>query len=239
MRVDGKYTEREIAIVIKGLRKYFNSELVLNDINLEIPKGEKVIFFGHNGSGKTTLIRCIMGFEDFSGEIEVFGVNILSPDFTLLKRKIGYVPQNVPLWKVGVKELIALVSRVKNLKNREVENLCDFFSLDLKNIGNKKLTELSGGMRQKLFLSFALAGNPDILILDEPFSNLDVSSQEKLFNLLSSLQSTQIISTHRIEDVSFATKVVFMKNGEIYFYGETAEFFENFRISKERRVGEL
>ena len=231
-RQDGK--KGNIVISISGVKKHFNSELVLDDISFEVERGEKLILFGHNGSGKTTLIRCIMGFEMFSGEISVFGKNVLSEEFVPLKRKIGYVPQTVPLWRVGVKELIDFVRRTKKLRDMEIENLCDFFSLDVKQILHKKLTELSGGMKQKLFLAFALSGSPDLLILDEPFSNLDISSQDKLFEFLSSFQSTQVISTHRIEDVSFATRVIFMRKGEIHFDGTPSSFVENFKVLREK-----
>ena len=224
----------DIVISISGVKKFYNSELVLDDISFDVERGEKLILFGHNGSGKTTLIRCIMGFEMFSGEISVFGKNVLSEEFVLLKRKIGYVPQIVPLWRVGVKELIDFVRSTKKLKDMEIENLCDFFSLDVKQILHKKLTELSGGMKQKLFLAFALSGNPDLLILDEPFSNLDISSQERLFEFLSSFKSTQVISTHRIEDVSFATRVIFMRRGKIQFDGTPSSFVENFKVLRER-----
>jgi ABC-type multidrug transport system ATPase subunit len=91
----------------------------------------------------------------------------------------------------------------------------DIFELNLSSIYRKKMNELSGGMRQKILLIFALLGNPKILLLDEPFSHLDTSAQEKLFDFLQNSDSTLLISTHRIQDVSFATRVIYMKNGRV------------------------
>ncbi len=202
------------AVEIKNLYKSFNGEKVLDGVSFEVVEGEKVILFGHNGSGKTTLLRCIMGFEIFEGEIYILGFNVNSYHFRSIKNYLGYVPQIHPLWPAYVQDVIKLVCSSRGVSFSDVEKLLDIFELNC-SIYRKKLNELSGGMRQKLLLIFAFLGNPKILLLDEPFSHLDTSAQEKLFDFLQNLNSTLLISTHRIQDVSFATRVIYMKNGRV------------------------
>ncbi len=202
------------AVEIKNLYKSFNGEKVLDGVSFEVVEGEKVILFGHNGSGKTTLLRCIMGFEIFEGEIYILGFNVNSYHFRSIKNYLGYVPQIHPLWPAYVQDVIKLVCSSRGVSFSDVEKLLDIFELN-RSIYRKKLNELSGGMRQKLLLIFAFLGNPKILLLDEPFSHLDTSAQEKLFDFLQNLNSTLLISTHRIQDVSFATRVIYMKNGRV------------------------
>jgi ABC-type multidrug transport system ATPase subunit len=204
-----------VVVRIKNLKKSFNGEKVLDDVSFEIVEGEKVVLFGHNGSGKTTLLRCIMGFESFEGEIQVLGFSVNSPHFQSIKNYLGYVPQVHPLWSAHVQDVINLVCSSRRAPFSEVEKMLDIFELNLSSIYRKKMNELSGGMRQKLLLIFAFLGNPEILLLDEPFSHLDTSAQEKLFDFLQNLKSTLLISTHRIQDVSFATRVIYMKNGRV------------------------
>ncbi len=202
------------AVEIKNLYKSFDGEKVLDGVSFEVVEGEKVILFGHNGSGKTTLLRCIMGFESFEGEIYILGFSVDSHHFQAIKNYVGYVPQIHPLWSAYVQDVINLVCSSRGVSFSDVEKLLDFFELNF-SIYRKKLNELSGGMRQKLLLILAFLGNPKILLLDEPFSHLDTSAQEKLFGFLQNLNSTLLISTHRIQDVSFATRVIYMKNGRI------------------------
>lgn len=215
---------------IENLRKSFGKQIVIEDINLYIREGEKVIIFGYNGSGKTTLLRCIMGFLNFEGQIKVFGKNINKSNSYEIKRNLGYCPQVHPIWSVKVKDLVNFVSVSKHVPVSKFSEMFEFFELDFSSFENKKLNELSGGMRQKLFLSFAFLGEPKIILLDEPFSHLDISAQKKLFDFLRELRSTQIISTHRLKDVSFATRVVYMDQGKIKFDGGYEEFLESYKI---------
>jgi ABC-type multidrug transport system ATPase subunit len=215
---------------IENLSKSFQEQKVIENINLYIREGEKVVIFGYNGSGKTTLLRCIMGFLSFEGQIKIFGKNYYN------KRNLGYCPQVHPIWSVKVKDLINFASVSKGIPLSKFSDMFDFFELELSAIESKKLTELSGGMRQKLFLSLAFAGQPKMLLLDEPFSHLDISAQKKLFNFLKELESTQIISTHRLQDVSFATRVVYMNQGKIKFDGGYKEFLENYKIENDRKT---
>ncbi|GBD03566.1 putative ABC transporter ATP-binding protein YxlF [bacterium HR19] len=223
------------ALEIENLSKSFQEQKVLENISLYIKEGEKVVIFGYNGSGKTTLLRCIMGFLSFEGQIKIFGKNAKEPNY-YDKRNLSYCPQVHPIWSVKVKDLINFVSVSKCIPLSNFSEMFDFFELELSSIENKKLTELSGGMRQKLFLSLALAGKPKILLLDEPFSHLDVSAQKKLFDFLKELESTQIISTHRLQDVSFATRVIYMNQGKIKFDGGYKEFLENYKIENDRII---
>ncbi len=220
----GEYNkvEAERILEVENLRKTFNGEVVLDGISFHIFDCEKVVLFGYNGSGKTTLLRCILNYENYSGVIKILGVN--ADNANHLKRYIGYVPQVHPLWNIDILDLVKFALKLREATLEKFEQWSDYFKIPLETIKRKKFTQLSGGMRQKILLIFAFLGRPKILLLDEPFSNLDIDAQEKLFEFLKNSSGTaQIISTHRVEDVSFAQKVIHLSKGKIVNVEERKE----------------
>ncbi|MCS7213417.1 MAG: ABC transporter ATP-binding protein [Candidatus Calescibacterium sp.] len=229
----------QIIVEVRNLSKRFNnSELVLQNISFYVSSNEKVVLFGHNGSGKTTLLRCIMGFENFEGEIKIFGENITKDGATHIKKFLGYIPQIHPIMSYNVSDFVEFALISKNAKIEDFEKLAETFELKTESILKKKLNELSGGMRQKLFLILALINSPKLLLLDEPFSNLDIHSQNKLSDILRELKCAQIISTHRIEDVYFADRVIYLQYGKMQADLPREDFLKSFSfILKGRRQG--
>ncbi len=213
-------------VEVRNLFKRFEDEIVLRDISFFVRDKEKVVLFGHNGSGKTTLIRCLLGFENFDGEINLFGQNI--NENTSFKHQIGYVPQVHPMMPYDVGDFVKFAVIAKRSNIKDFENICNSFNLKFASVAKKKINDLSGGMRQKIFLSLALLNNPKILFLDEPFSNLDIQSQLRLSDILKNLNCTQIISTHRIEDVYFADRVIYLQSGSIEADLPREEFIKSF-----------
>lgn len=225
---DSKYTSSDslpYVIEIKRLSKRYGEEDVLKDISFSVIYGEKVVLFGHNGSGKTTLIRCLLGFENFEGVAKIFGE---SPDSETFKIHIGYVPQVHPMMPYNVEDFVKFAIIAKRANMEQFEEICEDLSLNLRSVMKKKVIDLSGGMRQKIFLALALLNNPKILFLDEPFSNLDIQSQLKLSEILKNSNCTQLISTHRIEDVYFADRVIYLQSGRVEADLPREEFVKSF-----------
>lgn len=162
-------------ITLKNIEKYFGKSKVLDNINIDIEKGEFVSLLGPSGCGKTTLLRIISGLESKnSGEIYVDGKEIskVSP----AKRNIGIVFQNYVLFpNLTVYENIAYGLVNKKVKKEEIEkkvnNILD--KIDLKHIKHKYPKQLSGGQQQRVALARAVVLSPKILLLDEPLSALD------------------------------------------------------------------
>ena len=169
---------------VNNLTKAFGSKNVVSDISLTLKKGEIGCLLGPSGCGKTTLLRTIAGFESHTeGTISLLGKTVSSPDMSLPpeKRKIGMVFQDYALFPhLTVSENIGfgLNSSGRKEKADRVGNLLDIIGLT--HCGKNYPHELSGGQQQRVALARALAPSPQLLLLDEPFSNLDVTLREKL-----------------------------------------------------------
>ncbi|MFE1746296.1 ATP-binding cassette domain-containing protein [Coleofasciculus sp. H7-2] len=167
----------ELKQVSKEFRKGFQQTSILQDINLIVQRGEFVVLRGENGAGKTTLLNLILGLlKPSSGEVELMG---LSPQSANSKIHVGVVLQDTQVPRnVKVKELIELLrSYYPNpLSTEEILNI-----VKLKDKESAWATDLSGGQKQRLYFALALAGNPDLLILDEPTRNLDEKGYEEFW----------------------------------------------------------
>lgn len=184
---------------IQDLSKSYDNEHVLEDINLTMEKGEFICFLGRSGSGKSTLLNCIAGLEDYDeGEI--------SGDWEML----GYVFQDDRLlnWKTAA-ENIRIVLESKGIPKREHEKRIEKY-LDMVGLADSHDAyplELSGGMRQRVSIARALAIEPDILLMDEPFSSLDEITARELrssfLDIISQLNQTVLFVTHNATEAAF------------------------------------
>lgn len=191
-------------IKIENLTKVFGTQISLNNISLELKKGDSIIIMGQNGAGKTTLIRSILGqYIPTSGKIEVVGINPFKNRVDTIS-KIGFVPQLPPPIKLTVEELINFAVKSSNISKDEVITLCSKMDLDIKEHFKKVFFKLSGGMKQKLLISIAIAKNPDIFIFDEPTANLDPKGRESFYEIIKEYKKDRlsIFISHRIEEVS-------------------------------------
>lgn len=190
-------------IKIKNLTKTFGVQNSLDNISLELNKGDSVIIMGQNGAGKTTLIRSILGqYIPSSGTIEVAGNNPFKNRVDTIS-KVGFVPQLPPPIKLAVEELINFAIHSSNISKKSVVELCLKMDLDLNEHMKKVFFKLSGGMKQKLLIAIAIAKNPEIFIFDEPTANLDPKGRENFYEIMKEYNKNRLIIfiSHRIEEV--------------------------------------
>ncbi len=218
------------------------------DISINIQQGEMVAIFGPSGTGKTTFLRCLAGLEQpENGMISVFGKVWFDPiKKTNLKpqeRKVGYVFQDYALFpNMTVKRNLEFALPANNNRNR-VNELMEL--MDIVDLENRKPDTLSGGQKQKVALARALVAQPQILLLDEPFSALDNETrcnlQDEIIRLQKIFGITCVLVSHDVSEVyKLAQKVFVLDNGKIKESGEPAKVFSHGMTSgKFRFTGEL
>ena len=184
-------------IHISNLSKSFKKHTVIDDLSCDFKSGERIALIGQNGAGKTTLIRCILGLYKFKGTIEVLGMDPESSREAILKN-IGFVPQLPPPIKMTVAEMLQFFSKLTHTDKNEFIDISENLGLDIQQNLSKPFMKLSGGMKQKLLIAFALGRRPKILLMDEPASNLDPSARTILFDYLKKFDKNalMIISSH-------------------------------------------
>jgi polar amino acid transport system ATP-binding protein len=222
---------------IRGIRKSFEENLVLNDISLDFPQGSATVIIGASGSGKSTLMRCINLLEELSdGQILLEGSDISQYGINLdtVRGKIGSVFQAFNLFPhLTVLENITLAPRLVLKKSKEEAdaqaiNLLKRFGLADKADAYPNL--LSGGQQQRVAILRAIATGPKVLLLDEVTSALDPVLIAEVLSLISELKSdgiTMIISTHEMGFAKrIADRVVFLSAGKVCESGTPQEIFE-------------
>lgn len=202
--------------------------------NLEIEKGSFFGVLGHSGAGKSTFLNLLCGLEDMqSGNIFLDG-----EDITLKashKRGLAYVFQNSLLFEgLSVKENLEYILKAKGINKIEFDGIINKALLDceIENLKNRDINNLSGGEKQRVALSMALMLKPKLLILDEPFSNLDTSLKISLRNFLKSLVKkhhiTVVMVTHDKQDAfELFDKMILLEKGKVLQVGSPKEIYEN------------
>ena len=206
--------------------KSYGENLVLADFNLSINKGEFVTVIGSSGSGKTTMLKMINGLlTPTLGTIYVDGKDIARENQTLLRRNIGYVIQGIGLFPhMNVRKNIAYVPELLNRRDkkrtaRAVERLIEVVGLEREML-ERYPAELSGGQRQRIGIARALAANPEILLMDEPFGAVDEITRKMLQNEIARIHQTLgvtiVFITHDIKDaLKLGTRILVMNKGKV------------------------
>ena len=212
-------------IEIKKLYKKFGKNQVLQGIDLDIQRGGIFAVLGPNGSGKTTLIKSILGMViPNSGTIKLNGKSV--KDSWKYRNEIDYLPQiaNFP-GNLTVTELIKMIKDIRAKKNTDEIRLIELFKMEP--FLDKKLGNLSGGMKQKVNLLLAFMFDSPLIILDEPTSGLDPISHIRLKELIQTEKNkgkTILITSHIMSFVEeIADEIVFLLEGKIYFKGSISE----------------
>lgn len=218
---------------VEGLHFHVQDRAILKNISFKIPAGQSVAIIGPSAAGKSTLCKLLLGiWPPTAGKVRVDGADIASWDMEKLGPYIGYLPQDVELFSGSVAENIARMGDVESEKVIFAAQLSNVHHLTLKlpkgydtPIGPQGAT-LSGGQRQRIGLARALYGNPRIVVLDEPNSNLDEEGEASLLQALLNLKkirSTVIIVTHKTTVLSIVDNILLMQEGQIVMYGPRQE----------------
>ena len=222
-----------MSILIENLTKNFGNILILDHINLEIKTGQLIALLGPSGSGKSTLLRLIAGLENpDSGRIWLTGkdANFLS----IQERQIGFVFQNYVLFNhLTVFQNIAYGLKIKQVKTQQIKSRVQELLklIQLENFSNRYPKQLSGGQKQRIALARALAIEPKVLLLDEPFGALDVQVRKDLRNWLKKLHEkvsvTTLFVTHdQQEAMELAHEIVILKKGRVEQTGSPQELYD-------------
>lgn len=220
-------------IDVEHLHKSFGDNVVLNDINLSLEKGENLVILGKSGVGKSVLIRCIvrLNWPD-SGIIRVFGINILEVveyELNKIRRKIGYLFQGGALYdSMTIKEnvLFPLKRSMLDFPENEYDDLVDevLESVGLLDARDKVPSELSGGMKKRAGLARTLVLKPEIILYDEPTAGLDPFTSEDISELIVRIKekfnNSSIIVTHDMKCAKkTADRILVMDNGKFISEG--------------------
>ena len=206
----------------RGLTKRYGGLLALDKVSFELHPGEIVGYLGPNGSGKSTTVNLVVGLlEPSAGALSLNGVS-LSDDPVRYKRRIGYVPEEPFLYThLTAGEYLTLVGRLRGIADRaldaRVSRLLQLFQLHDSRF--RTMSAYSKGMRQRVLLAAALLHDPDLLVLDEPFSGLDVNAGllfRALLALLAARGRMVLFSTHRFDMVEkLCSRVVILSSGRL------------------------
>lgn len=223
---------------LSHLSKSFGRLQVVKDLSVDFGRSQVVCLIGPNGSGKTTMIKCILGLViPDEGKIVVNSHQVgRSWNY---RRAIGYMPQiNRFPDNIKVKQLFEMIKDIRQHRGHYDEELYRAFNIEL--IGEKRMSTLSGGMRQKVNAALAFLFNPAILILDEPTAGLDPAASEILKEKILSCRTEGkliVITTHNMSDVEeLADQVLLLHDGTLKFFGQLSELKEKTGSNKLSRA---
>jgi phospholipid/cholesterol/gamma-HCH transport system ATP-binding protein len=238
--------KEEVVIAIKGLKKSFGGKHVLNDINLELKRGENLVILGRSGTGKSVTIECIVGLiKQDKGSLKVFGDEVIDmndKELKELRMKIGFLFQSGALYdSMTVRENLEFpLTRILKMKDQQeidkrIEDALD--SVGLLDSVDKMPSDLSGGMRKRAGLARTLVINPEIMLYDEPTTGLDPITSREISELILSIQkknkTSSIIITHDMECARIAAdRILVMEDGEYIAEGS----FDELHKSKNKTV---
>ena len=208
------------ALEVRNINKKYKNKIVLNDINFSIQSGEIVALIGKNGAGKSTLINIITKLiQQDSGQSKIFEKEKFD------RNLIGVMMQeNISLDRITVKEIIKLT---RTYYRNPISYQAILALSELQNYTNHPMDKLSGGQKRKLQFALTLAGNPDLIFLDEPTVGMDAESRTKFWERIDELKKqgkTFLITSHYLEELEkVANRFIFLHNQRIIFDGSLAE----------------
>ena len=222
----------DVSFVLPGGRK------LLANLNLSVERGETLVLLGRSGSGKTTTMKLINRLIDpTSGRVEVEGRATVDWDPIRLRRRIGYVIQEIGLFPhLTIEQNIGVVPRLEGWDRERIQQrareLLNLVGLDADRFADRFPRELSGGQRQRVGVARALAADPPVILLDEPFGALDPITrhdiQQEFKSLQQKLAKTMVFVTHDIaEAFVLASRVALLKDGEVVLLGPPAQLLDS------------
>ncbi len=230
-----------LALEIKNFTKQYGDFVAVDNLNLEIPKGEFFGFLGPNGAGKTSTISCITGVGKFSkGTITLFGKDV-QKDYREARFNIGISAQeyNVDVF-AKVKNILWFNAGFFGVKRSErkkrIKELLEIFELTAH--AEKKFRELSGGLKRRVMLARAMMHDPDLLILDEPTAGVDVELRHELWEYLKKINKegkTILFTSHYLEEVEhLCDRIGIINHGKLVAVGKKEEFTKGGKTLEKR-----
>lgn len=218
------------ALQIQDLRVAFGQNVVLEGITLELEQGVIAAVIGPNGSGKSTLFRAILGLIPYSGKIRIFGKTIAQA-----MPRLGYVPQHFDFDRtmpITVREFLSFTA--PRIGERKAATICRDVQVDA--LKDKLIGELSGGQLQRVMIAQALFKNPDLLLLDEPSSGIDIEGAKAFYDLVEHLNAkhgvTVLLISHEISFVhGFADRVICL-NRNLICHGAPAKVLDRETLNR-------
>ena len=228
----GEEDEEEI-VSINNLNLKNGSDIILDNVSFKIKKGDFLGIIGPNGAGKTTLFKCMLGLnKNFSGTIRIFNKDV-KKEYKKIYKKIGYIPQSNnfdPQFPATVKEIIELGTIEKKKLNKDtLKEIVEFTGIA--EYLDKRIGDLSGGQQQRVMITKALINEPELLILDEPGTAIDITILKLFYKLLIKLNQekkiTIIWSSHDLDAVNLLSNRVACIYKKLLFHGGSKEFFSD------------
>ncbi len=220
------------AVSVSAISKRFGSVTAVQDVSFDVYPGEIFGLLGPNGAGKTTTIRMMLDiFKPDAGDVSVFGGALDEAK----KQRIGYMPEERGLYKdQNLDQTLVFLARLKGLDEAVAKERLDFWlkRLDLFDHKQKKVKELSKGMQQKAQLIATLLHDPDLVVIDEPFSGLDPVNTRLVKEIIDELRQANkavVMSTHMMYQVeALCNRIVLIDNGRSVLYGEVDQIKRDF-----------
>lgn len=215
----------------QNVSSYYDKEQILKDLNLVINNGEVVSIIGPNGSGKSTFLKTIMNQVKHTGSVTLNGINT----YEMLER-ISFMPQSGDIdqtYPLSVKDVVSMAFLKKNhllkfTSNHEFDIQKYLNALKIEDIESKSISELSGGQLQRVFLARTLAREGDLVLLDEPFNEVDVLTEKLIINQIEELRlngKTILISNHDLPIAQKISTKILLLNKKIVAYGNPKDVF--------------
>lgn len=228
---------------IENVSFNYGNHIVLKQVSFRAKTGQLICLLGPNGVGKSTLFRCILGLHHYSGTIRIDGIDNNKLTAKMRAKKIAYIPQNhIPTFNYKVKDIVlmgtssgldvfSLPGKVENARVDEA-----LMKMGIMHLKERGYANISGGERQLVLIARALAQDTEIMIMDEPTSNLDYGNQNRVLQKIKELEGdgyTIIMSMHNPEQAFlYASKVMALENGMLIGYGETDEILDEQMLFK-------
>ena len=227
-----------MSIVVQEVTKLYGEQKALDNVSFEVKTGEIVAFLGPNGAGKSTMMRIITGFiPASSGSVYINGTEA-STDNPDIKQRIGYLPENNPLYpEMYVKEYLRFVAslyKIGRSAGKKIDNIIEITGLTPE--VKKKIGSLSKGFRQRVGLAQALINDPDVLILDEATSGLDPNQIIEIRNLIKEAgrEKTVMFSTHIMQEAeSVCSRIIIIDKGKIVADEEKSNIYSKIKRQKQ------
>jgi len=224
-----------LAIDVRGLNKHFGDKHVVNDVSLQVGRGEIFGFLGPNGSGKTTTIRLMCGLlTPDSGSGTCLGYDIRKQSREI-KRRVGYMTQRFSFWEdLSIRENLEFIARIYEMRDRGQAVHDALTNLGLLNREHQLAGALSGGWKQRLALAACMLHQPELLLLDEPTAGVDPGARRDFWEEIHALAARGIsvlVSTHYMDEAERCHKLAYIAYGKLMTQGSAAEIIAEQKLT--------